>query len=65
MHINIKKEWVKMTHFDSLCRKGVCVRRPLALDPYLGMGLNIGKFKAVKQKDFQLLTDPDILNLFH
>ena len=30
------------------------------------MGIeNWGMFKAVKQKDFQLLTDPDILNLFH
>ena len=26
---------------------------------------NWEKFKTIKQKDFQLLTDPDILNLFH
>ena len=28
-------------------------------------GENSEKFKTVEQKDFQLLTDPDIYNLFH
>ena len=52
---------------------GVCVPRPSPLGPPpLGpqppsrYGVkNWEKFKKVEQKDFQLLTNPDILNLFH